>query len=450
MSDPSEAPIDATPTVPAEPRRSNFVDLSPLRESPPFARLWIGTAVSNIGGQFTLVAISLQVYDITHSTFAVALVSGFALLPMIVFGLYAGLLNDYFNRRTILIVTSIISWSASVTLALLAWLRVDIVWPLYVLAVVGAVTGAVSASTRSAIVPRLVPVRLLPAASALNGISFGLALTIGPALAGVIVAATGFGWAYTVDVVLFLFGFLGIVSLPALRPTGETTKPGWASLKGGIDFLRTAPNIRMSFVVDIVAMTFGRPQVLFPAVGALVIGGGAVTVGTLVASGAVGVLLSSVFSGRLGGIRRHGVAIGWSIAVYGAFVAALGIVFAVLATGIFGRVGSAFSEANLPALVVAAIISAGMGASDNISSIFRMTMLQSAAPDDMRGRLQGVFTVVVTGGPRLGELFMGGLAAVTSLWFPPLLGGAAIIVLIVVLLRVQRSFREYDSLAPTR
>lgn len=448
MTDPSESPLTATPTI--EPRRSHFIDLAPLRASRPFARLWIGTAISNIGAQFTMVAIALQVYDITASTFAVALVSGFALIPMIVFGLYAGLLNDYFNRRTVLIVTSVISWSASVTLAALAWLQVDVVWALYVLAVIGAVTGAVSASTRSAIIPRLVPVNLLPAASALNGISFGLALTIGPALAGVIVAATGFGWAYTVDVVLFLFGFLGVLSLPALRPTGETTKPGWASLKGGIDFLRTAPNIRMSFIVDIIAMTFGRPQVLFPAVGALVIGGGAVTVGVLIAAGAVGVVLSSVFSGRLGGIRRHGVAIGWSIAVYGLFVAALGLVFAVLATGWFGSVGSAFSDANLPALVVAAVLSAGMGASDNISSIFRMTMLQSAAPDDMRGRLQGVFTVVVTGGPRLGEMFMGGLAAITSLWFPPILGGLLIVALIALLLRVQRSFRDYDAQHPTR
>ncbi len=442
--------MTVTPVIPAHARRSNFVDLSPLRESRPFARLWIGTAVSNIGGQFTLVAIALQVYDISHSTFAVALVSGFALVPMIVFGLYAGLLNDYLNRRTVLIVSSTISWASSVALAALAWLHVDVLWPLYLLAVIGAVTASTSSTTRFAIIPRLVPPNLLPAASALSGISFGISLTLGPALAGFLVAAAGFGWAYTVDVVLFLFGFLGILSLPALRPIGETTKPGWASLKGGVDFLRTAPNIRMSFIVDLVAMVFGRPQVLFPAVGALIIGGGPVTVGVLVSSGAVGALLSGIFSGRLGGIRRQGLAIGWSIAAYGGFIAGLGVLFSVLATGAFGPVGSSFSDANLPALVLAAVLCAGTGATDNVSSIFRMTMLQSAAPDDMRGRLQGVFTVVVTGGPRLGEVFMGGLATVTTLWLPPLLGGAAIIVLIVVLLRVQRGFREYDALQPTR
>lgn len=431
-------------------RRSNLVDLGPLRESSPFARLWIGTAISAIGAQLTLVAIGLQVYDITRSTFAVALVSGFALVPMIVFGLYAGLLNDYFNRRTVLITSSSVAWACSVALAILAWTAVSAVWPLYLLAVVGAVAASVSSSTRFSIIPRLLPMHLLPAASALNGISFGVALTVGPALAGVLVATVGFGWTYSVDVVLFLAGFLGVVALPGLRPEGQSTKPGWASLKSGWDFLTTAPNIRTSFVVDIIAMTFGRPQVLFPAVGALVIGGGAITVGTLVAAGAIGVFLSSLFSGRLGGFRHHGLAIGWSIAVYGAFVAGLGLVFGAMATGWFGDVGDDISDANIPALVIAAIMSAGMGASDNVSSIFRMTMLQSAAPDDMRGRLQGVFTVVVTGGPRLGELAMGGLAALTTLWLPPLLGGAAIIVLIAGVLKVQGTFRHYDAQHPTR
>ena len=436
-------------TEPAhEPRRSALVDLAPLRESPAFARLWIGTAVSAIGSQLTLVAIGLQVYDITRSTLAVALVSGFALVPMIVFGIYAGLLNDYFNRRTVLIWSASISWACSAALALLAWLRIDTVWPLYVLAVIGAVTASTSSTTRLSIIPRLLPSRLLPAGSALNGISFGAALTIGPALAGVLVAVAGFGWTYTVDVVLFLAGFLGIVTLPGMRPEGTTTRPGWASLKGGWDFLRTAPNIRASFLVDVIAMTFGRPQVLFPAVGALVIGGGSITVGVLVASGAVGVFLSSLFSGRVTGYRWHGVAIGWSIAVYGLFVAGLGAVLGLMATGWFGSVGEDISRANIPALVIAALMSAGMGAADNVSTIFRMTMLQAAVPDDMRGRIQGVFTVVVTGGPRLGELFMGALAGVTALWFPPVLGGLAIIVLIAVVLRVQRSFRRYDGLDP--
>lgn len=430
--------------------RSHWVDLAPLKQSPAFARLWAGASISAIGAQLTLVAIALQVYDLTQSTFAVALVSGLALVPMIVFGLYAGLLNDYLDRRVVLIVSSLISWVCSIVLAFLAWTGTEQVWTLYVLAVVGAITASTSSTTRFAIVPRLIEPGLLPAASALNGISFGLALTIGPALAGVLVASAGFAWTYTIDAVLFVFGFLGVVSLPSVRPQGASTKPGWASVVEGMWFLQTAPNIRMSFIVDIVAMTFGRPQVLFPAVGALVIGGGAVTVGVLVAAGAVGVVLSSVFSGRLGHVRRQGVAIGWSIAVYSAFVAGFGAVIGALATGLFGPVGDRIHEANVPALVIAAVMTAGMGASDNVSAIFRTTMLQAAAPDDMRGRVQGVFTVVVTGGPRLGELLMGTLAAATTLWFPPILGGIAIIVIVGLLMRTRHSFRGYDALTPTR
>ncbi len=441
-----EPPQDALAAEPVT-RRSHFVDFTPLKASPAFARLWIGTAISGIGSQLTVVAIGLQVYEITSSTFAVALVGGFSLVPMIVFGIYAGMLNDAFDRRTILIVTAVIGWSSTVALAILAWTGIDTVWPLYLLAVISAVAASAGGSTRFAILPRLLDERLLPAAAALNGISFGAMLTIGPALAGVLVAAVGYGWTYSVDVLLFAAGFLGIVTLPRIVPLGDAPKPGWESIKSGAAFLRRAPNIRMSFIVDIIAMTFGRPQVLFPAVGALAIGGGPVTVGILVAAGAVGTFLSSVFSGRLGGVRRHGVAIGWSIAVYGAFVAAFGIVLAALATGWFGN----FDEAhvNVPALVVASVMMAGTGASDNVSSIFRMTMVQVAAPDEMRGRLQGIFTVVVTGGPRIGDLYMGGFAALASLWLPPIVGGMVIIALMAVILRINRGFREYDGLEPT-
>lgn len=434
---------------PIQPRTSHFLDLRPFRESRAFARLWGGTAISGIGAQMTLVAIGLQVYDITHSTFAVALVGGLSLLPMIVFGIYAGMLNDAFDRRSVLIWSACILWATSIGLAVLAWMHVAVVWPLYLLAIVNAIAASASGTTRFSILPRLLPAPLLPAAAALNGISIGVMLTVGPALAGVLVAAGGFGWTYTVDVILFVAAFAGIVTLPKLRPEGEISKPGWSSIRTGLAFLRTAPNIRMSFIVDIVAMTFGRPNVLFPAVGALAIGGGPITVGILVAAAAIGTLLSSVFSGRLGGIRRHGVAIGWSIAVYGFCIALFGAVILAISLGWLQRGSAAWSGVNLPALIVAGVALAGTGASDNVSSIFRQTMLQTAAPDNIRGRLQGIFTVVVTGGPRLGDLYMGGLAALTTLWLPPVLGGVAIIVIVGLLVRAQRTFRNYDALNPT-
>ncbi len=449
MTQQIELPGDPEQPAHIPARSSRFVDLAPLRQSPAFRRLWAGNAISGIGAQLTLVAVGLHIYAITNSTFAVSLVGAFALVPMIVFGLYGGVLADAFDRRLLLVVSAFLAWGSTITLVVLAFTGVEAVWVFYLMTTINAVASTVMSTVRFAVVPRLLPAHLLPAASALNGIIFGVALTVGPALAGVLVASIGFGWTYSVDVVLFVSAFFGILSLPRLPPQGEVAKPGLGALRDGLAFLRRAPNIRISFVADIIAMTFGQPRVLFPAVGALVLGGGPITVGILTASGAVGALLSSLFSGRLGGQRWQGRAIRTAITVYGAFIAGFGLLLAAASFLPWMRVTASFSHANLVGIAIAAVMLAGSGAADNVSSIFRQTILQSAVPDNMRGRLQGVFTVVVTGGPRIGDVFVGLVAAFGALWLPPLLGGVLIVVLLAVLVRVQRGFLRYDALAPT-
>ncbi len=397
----------------------------------------------------TIVAVGLHIYAITHSTFAVSLVGGFALVPMIVFGLYGGMLADAFDRKLILTISAVLAWGSTIGLVVLAFTGVEVVWPFYLLTTVNAVAATVLQTVRSAVIPRLLPARLLPAAAALNGVVFGIALTVGPALAGILVAGVGFGWTYSVDVVLFLSAFAGIFSLPKVPPVGEVQRPGLASLKYGWNFLRHAPNIRVSFIADIIAMTFGQPRVLFPAVGALVLGGGAITVGILTAAGAVGALLSGVFSGRLSHERWQGRSIRRAITVYGVFIAAFGALLAIMSLGPAGHVTSSLANAYLPEIGIAAVLLAGAGAADNVSAIFRSTMLQTAVPDNMRGRLQGVFTVVVTGGPRIGDLYVGAVAALGAIWLPPLLGGLLIVVLLATLVRVQKGFLQYDGLNPT-
>ena len=437
-----------TETEAPERKRTHFVDLAPLRESPAFARLWAGGAISGIGGQMTIVAVGLIIYHLTGSTFAVALVGGIALAPMIIFGLYGGMLADAFDRRLVLLIAAIVAWASTITLVILSVTAVTTVWPFYVVSTVNSVAATVIGTVRFAVIPRILPARLLPAASALTGISIGLMVTIGPAVAGVLVATVGFGWTYAIDVVLFVSAFLGILSLPKLVPEGTLQRPGLESLRYGFAFLKTAPNIRMSFLVDIVAMTLGQPRVLFPALGALVLGGGAITVGILTAAGAVGALASSIFSGRLGSVRRQGRAIAGAIVVYGIFVVLFGVVALVSDRGITLAPGAGAVAPNVSAIVFASLALFGMGVADNVSSIFRQTMLQSAVPDAMRGRLQGVFTVVVTGGPRVGDLFVGVVAAIGALWLPPLLGGVAVVVVIATLVRWQRSFRDYDARDP--
>lgn len=300
----------------------------------------MGNAIAGIGAQMTIVAVGLHIYHLTNSTFAVAMVGTLALLPMVLAGLYGGMLADAFDRRVVALGAAIVAWLSTAGIAAVAWSGSEEVWPFYALTTLNSVAATIIGTSRAAITPRLVSRALLPAAAALTGVSIGIMITVGPALAGVLVASVGFGWTYTIDVALFTAAFLGIITLPPIRPEGETQRPGIASVRYGLNFLRHAPNIRMSFIVDIIAMTFGRPHALFPAVGALVIGGGPVTVGILVASSAVGTLLCSLLSGRIGNIRRHGVAIGWAIAVYGLFVAGFGTVLAVLVLGGFTQVGS--------------------------------------------------------------------------------------------------------------
>nr|WP_230674035.1 MFS transporter [Rathayibacter sp. Leaf248] len=427
--------------VPRAPRRSHVIDVSPLRESPAFARLWAGNVISGIGGQMTIVAVGLHIYELTGSTLAVAMVGVVALVPTVIAGLYGGMLADAFDRRLVLLLSAIVAWGSTAGIAALAWLGAETPLTLYLLT---AVATTVIVATRMTLAPRLLRPELVRAAAALGGIASGVEVTVGPALAGVLVAGVGFPATYTIDVVLFLAAFLGIVGLPALVPEGERQRPGLESLRFGMRFLRGAPNIRLSFLVDIVAMTFGQPRVVFPAAAALLLGGGAVTVGVLTAAFAVGALLSGVFSGRLTGVRQQGLAIGRSIQVYGGFIAAFG---AVLLTA--ALVGHEDSAPDLGLIALASVALAGAGAADNISSIFRQTMLQTAVPDNMRGRLQGVFIVVVTGGPRVGDLYTGLLASLALLWLPPLAGGLAIIGILGAVLRTRPAFRGYDALHPT-
>jgi MFS family permease len=305
--------------------------------------------------------------------------------------------------------------------------------------------ATISQATRSSVIPRILPADQVSRATALNGISGGLQFTVGPALAGVLVATIGLPLTFAVDAVLFTAGFLGIIALPKLAPLTATTRPGLQSLRDGLRYLRSAPVVRISFVVDIIAMTFGRPIVLFPALGATVIGGGAVTVGILTAAAAAGAFLASLFSGPVQHIHRHGLAVTRAIVVFGIFTTLFGVIIAVTAFGAFGPVGDGLDRTVPIALILAGLCLAGTGAADEVSAIFRSTILLTATPDEMRGRLQGVFTVVVTGGPRIGDLYAGILTTLVALWFPPLIGGLIIAAWVSALVRMRPAFRNYDA-----
>ena len=425
-------------------RRGHLIELSPLRSSPAFARMWIGSTLAGIGGQLTIVTVMLHVFALTQNTFAVSMIAVAGLVPMILAGLYGGMLADAFDRRRVALIAATITFASTALLAALTWTGMETIWWLYVLSMINSAANSVGMATRTAIVPRLIPRDKLAAASALNGVAFGLTVMAGPALAGLLVALTGYGWTYTIDVVLMLSMFLGLWTLPSLRPEGAVVRPGLESLVDGWRFLRKAGNIRMQYIIDIIAMTFGQPLVLFPALGTVLLGGDALTPGILTAAVAVGTFASSLFSGRVVQYRWHGRGIARAVQAYGASILLFGL---VLLIGAFSAPAS--ETAPHVALIVAACVALALsGASDNVSSIYRNTMMQAAVPDAMRGRLQGLFIVVVAGGPRVGALYAGTLATLTTLWFPPLLGGVLVIALVAMLARRSRRFHDYDAENP--
>lgn len=430
-------------TPPTQRRRAAglLIDLTPLRESRAFRRLWLGTALGGIGQEMTVVAVALQVYHLTSSTFAVAMVAGIALGPIVVMGLYGGTLADRFDRRWVAMVASAVSWAAIIGLAVNAWLGGTALWVLYLAATVNSVAGTVGGITRRAIIPQLLPRRLLPAAGALNGINMGLMATVGPLLAAAAVAGGGFHMAFLIDAILHTAAFLGVWALPALKPAGAAKVNPLRALRDGLVFLRKAQNLRIGLTLDLVAMGLAQPRVLFPALGAVTLGGGVTTVGVLSASSAVGTVLMAFFSGWTGAVRRQGRAILVVTYIYAATIVAGGVI--VLVAALRGTDG--VNTVGIVALALTLVIG---GAVDNISAIFRMTMLQAAVPDHLRGRVQSVYTIVVTGGPRVGDVVTGAVASALTIWSPLIGGGLLMLAVMWWLARRVPSFARYDAENP--
>ena len=422
-----------------------LLDLTPLRSAPAYRRLWLGLSVSNLGTQFTVTAVGLQVYAITGSTFSVGVLGICALVPLVVLGLYGGALVDVHDRRKVALVASIGLWVVSGLLALQAWLHLDSVALLYALVALQSAGFAVNNPARSAIIPRLVEPDLLPAANVLQTVSWNIAFVVGPLLGGFLVAGGDFGFAYTVDVVLFSAALWALWRLPDLPPVGavpgEPAKRGLASVLEGLRYLATRPNVRMTFVVDLTAMILAMPRVLLPAVGVLWLGGGAATTGELSAAFAVGAVLAGLLSGGLVRVRHQGRVIVGSIVVFGLAVAAFGLV-------LLGVGPTSPSGVVVPALVLSFVFLAFAGGADAVSAVFRQTILQAATPDAMRGRLQGVFIVVVAGGPRLGDLVLGTAADRVGEAWAALGGGLLCVAVLVAVVALQRRFWDYDAHDP--
>lgn len=377
--------------------RRHAIDARPLRHS-AYRRLFLGQSVANLGLQFTAVAVPVQMFAITSSSLWVGLLGVAGLVPLVAFSLWGGAVADAMDRRVLLLSASGLMWAATIVLFGLTAAGGMTPALLLVLTAVQAMGFGASAATRGAIIPRLIPAEELPAANALGTTAINISMTLGPLLAGLLVAHAQFAAAYAVDAVAFTLALWAAFRLPSLRPAATGLAPdegprparsaGWREVRAGLAYIAATPVLWLSFAIDIAAMVLALPRALFPQVAHERFGPG--SIGLLYAAIAIGSVLAGLTSGWVSRVRRQGLALIVAVVVWGLAVGAAGLV---------------------PVLWLTLVLLAVGGAADLVSAVYRQTILQTYAPDELQGRMQGVFFAVVAGGPRLGDLRAGVTAA---------------------------------------
>src|SRR3954469_4765899 len=400
------------------------IDVRALRSS-QFRVLWVGAVVSAMGSQFSRVGLYVQVYALTGSAAAVGLL-GVSGLAGSLAGVFVGsAFIDRYDRRTTLIWTQLASIIVAGTLFFGALSGHP---PLLLLHAANLGTwflAGIHGPARQAAIPRLLSAEEIPAASALNQAGWQVGSILGPALAGVVIAMSGVAWAYGVDMASYMFAFVVALLLAPIPLGGEVVERGLRAVSEGLRYLRDHRLLQSTFVIDLVAMIFGSPQALYPVIAVQQLHRGPEVVGVLFAAPAAGALLMTLASGSVTGLHRQGDAIVWAVIAWGAAITGFGLSRTHL----------------LPALICLAVA----GAADVVGAIFRSTILQVTVPDRLRGRLSAVFFVVVTGGPKLGDVEAGLVAAAFGATTSVITGGLATIVGAFIAARVYPELPAYRS-----
>ncbi len=398
------------------------MDFTPLRRHRDYRLLYIAQGVSFLGTMMTYVALPYQVFPLTHSSFMVGLMGVAELIPLLLTAFVGGALADAVDRRRMVIVTDIFLAGGSLALSFLAFQGAPPVWSLYVLAGFMSGMNGLQRPSIDALMPRLVPREDLMAAAALGSFRGSFIMIVGPAIAGVLIASMGLAFTYSMDVLSYLLALGCIVmirrtSLPegALRPTVESIREGFRYARGRQELVGT-------YVVDFVAMIFGMPMALFPALSEKL--GGPGVLGVLYASPAVGAFIASVTSRWTHRVKRHGLAVTVAAGVWG------------VAIVIFG-----FCDSILPAAFFLALA----GGADAVSGIFRSTIWNQTIPDHLRGRLAGIEMVSYLSGPMLGHLEAGLAAAAFGVRASVVSGGALCVIGVAVCALMLPRFISYDA-----
>jgi MFS family permease len=408
--------------------RGLAIDLTPLRRSRDFRRLWFGNAISLLGSMLTTVAIPYQVYKLTGSTLAVGLLGIAALVPLLSISFLGGAIADAVDRRLLLIVSDIGLAAISGLLVVNASFTHPRLSALYAAEALGTAFYAIQRPAMDALVPRLVGDDQIASAAAVQGIYSSFGHVGGPALGGILIASVGLTATYAVDVVTFTASLIAAILLPKMPPLEAIARPGLSAIAEGFRFVRSKPELKGIFAVDTVAMVFGMPSALFPAFGDH-FGGGARTVGFLYAAPYAGALLATLLSGWVTRARRQGLGVCVAASAWGAAIVGFGLA---------------------PSLWPALIFLALAGAADDWSAILRSTILLTVTPDSMRGRLSGIELAQVASAPTLGNVEAGALASLTSLRFSVVSGGLACIAGCWLFIAAVPALLRYDSQRASR
>jgi MFS family permease len=407
------------------------IDITPLRRSRDFRLLWTGLFISELGYQFSLIAMFVQVYALTKSAAAVGLTGLFSFVALVGGAIASGAIIDAFDRRKLLMLAQVGFAVGSATLLLGALARRPPVGLIYAAAALTAAVSAIDSPTRAAMTPRMVGTDLVPAAAALNQVVWNSVGLLGPLLGVLVIDKLGLPWAYGIDLVTYgvMFAAAALIRpMPVEPASGEERGPtmGWPAVKEGFAFVRRSRLLQANFGIDLIAMIFGLPRALFVILAATQFHRGYSLLALLFAAPAAGALIGSLTGGWVGRAQRRGVAVMWAVAAWGAAIAA------------FGLVGS-----RLP---LALVFLAVAGAADVISAIFRTTILQTTVPERLRGRLSAIHILVVTGGPRLGDFEAGFVAqAFNSATVSVVSGGVACIVGAAVFAFAYPEYRRYRA-----
>ena len=399
-----------------------MVDITPLQKVPGYRWLFAGMFVTQVGRQLMVVAVPLQVYDITGSTLAVGMLGLAQLVPLLFVSLIGGALADAVNRRRLLTIAQIVMGFTGAALLWNSLADTAVIWPLFVFSSINAGVSAIDSPARHALVPGLVGRPLLPSALALNQTQTNVAKAAVPALGGLLIAVSGYPTAYALVTAAFVVSAVLVYQVPDVAIEGGGRPFSVSSIVEGFGFLKSRRVIQAALLIDLSAMVFGMPTALFPAFGTQVLGGDAFTVGLLYAAPGVGALVCSATSGWVPLVRRQGRAVVVAVVAWGVAIA------------IFGLSSS---------LALALIMLALAGAADVISAIFRGSIVQLTAPDALRGRMSSMHMAVVAGGPRLGDFEAGVVAALTSVRVSIVSGGLACVLAALGIARWAPSFYNY-------